>query len=321
MVNGYTIIESGQKYGLRRGEEEVLPCVYDAIWLQSDALIGFRDDDQFGLVSVAEGRVIKEPIYDACFNYFPQYDGQGEEARFISDHGMHRMGDSIYIESVYHLIKKGECMPANFDLGALALIHDDGSIRVLSDDEIFDDYYMVLFICFFETKMGGIEMHRNMMLPFFSQEDRKFFFSSPEEREAVKHLHFIKYVDQVLLEYDLHKSRTCASMPKYTEYKYEAIPSSIIRACETHLSNFYNLGFGTHYELTRQLIFLSWLYANDFIDVFSDLLHRVDHRFAYAGPDENVYITYDHYQLQHISPMLKLYDTTQGYLTILSNLD
>jgi hypothetical protein len=96
--------------------------------------------------------------------------------------------------------------------------------------------------------------------------------------------------------------------PVFIEFNYDVIPAAIIQKCKQHLSNYYEID-ETSEERTKNLIYLSWLYANGFILRFDGGIEFPDHRYEYEDPDGEGHILNNirmQYDLNEIFPFLRL---------------
>lgn len=98
--------------------------------------------------------------------------------------------------------------------------------------------------------------------------------------------------------------------PVFVKFKYESIPSSVIQKCKQHLNEYYVIEEASE-ELIRNLIYLSWLYANGYVFRFEDGIDFPDPHYEYEDPDGEGHIlnsVWMQYDLYEIIPYLKLID-------------
>ena len=111
--------------------------------------------------------------------------------------------------------------------------------------------------------------------------------------------------------------------PVFVEFKYESIPASVIQKCKQHLSEYYVIEDASE-DLTKNLIYLSWLYANGYVLRFEDGIDFPDPRYNYEDPEgeghilNNIYMQYD---LHKIIPYLKLMDKSAESSYVLPHLN
>lgn len=102
--------------------------------------------------------------------------------------------------------------------------------------------------------------------------------------------------------------------PAFVEFKYESIPSSVIQKCKQHLNEYYVIEEASE-ELTKNLVYLAWLYANGYVLRFEDGIDFPDPRYAYEDPEGEGHLLsyiYMQYDLDKIIPYLKLIDKRAG---------
>ncbi|ALI98078.1 hypothetical protein [Rufibacter tibetensis] len=315
-MNGYTLVENNQKFGLKRGSEEVLPCVYDAVWEHSDSLFGFREDEYYGFFSATLNKVIIEPVLSASFLLYKQHDGSNDKPRYRSEFGIHSK-DWVYIELVYSLIKEKDVFPAMGDMMEVVLVHDNGYLETLTTGDGYNFLLnKLLNLSFVELSEGQIVAYWNNNLPFFSTEDEQLYLENQPLAQALAHQQFIEYVDQVISEKGIDKEEI-----EFREFVYEAIPDSIIEACKKHLDKYYVVSECAE-DYIKSFIYLAWLYANDYVVDFGDGLHVPDDRYEFEDPDGepgiNLIILRDLLELEQIIPLLKVSGITQDYLPVLA---
>lgn len=230
-----------------------------------------------------------------------------------------------FIESVHHLLQEDGVIPAQ-DGEGVVLIHDDGRLEWLTeeDEEALKYYsFKVLELSFIETSEGEILPHRDGNMPFLSPEDEKQHESEQPANQAVALVKFMKYVDQVIQEQGLGKYTPKAGIdqPIYRVFDYAAIPDSTVQACENHLGNYYEVEPASA-ELTQNLIYLAWLYANDYVVSVEAGFYTPDHRYEYESPEGecgvNLVGLHDLYNLHKIIPFLKVSGVVGAYLPILA---
>lgn len=111
--------------------------------------------------------------------------------------------------------------------------------------------------------------------------------------------------------------------PVFVEFKYESIPASVIQKCEQHLNEYYIIKDVSE-ELTKNLVYLSWLYANGYVVRLENGIDIPDLRYNYEDPEGEGHILnsiYMQYDLFKIIPYLKLIDIRNAFSYMLPHLN
>lgn len=109
----------------------------------------------------------------------------------------------------------------------------------------------------------------------------------------------------------------------FVKFNYKSIPSSVIQKCKQHLGKHYVVEDASE-ELTKNLIYLSWLYANGYVFRFEDGIDFPDPRYEYEDPEGEGYILNNiwmDFTLYEIIPFLKLMDKRVASSYILPHLN
>ncbi|ALI98098.1 hypothetical protein [Rufibacter tibetensis] len=315
----YQVTSNGYHFGLTYQGVEVLPCINNKLWRITPDLIGFRQDNLFGIYSMPESRVLYEPALCAEVPCFRQVsDGKGAlvtRPRFISSHPGTFMKGRAYLETCDYLFWQRNRLFVLSPSG-IVVITRSGEIREYKGKKPEEVACRIRQRCLFEEEYACLTKSELTAFDYLTEADREL-----EEENFLNGL-FLQGMEQDL-DSLLGSSVVNSDVPEpgepaYKHYDYEGIPPLIKEKLIGHLSRFFDTS--SNERLARLLIYLAWCHANGFVREDQKGNRTIDPWYASLPADadsaESLDSLYEAHQLQPLQHLLYVSAITNSYLDL-----
>ncbi|MFC6997728.1 hypothetical protein [Rufibacter roseus] len=317
----YEITSNGYYFGLKYQGTEVIPCNNNKLWRITKDLIGFRQDNQFGIYSTLENRILHDATLSAEVTYFQRInDKEGAlvtKSRFVSTHPGVFIKTKEYLEVCDFLLWKGNRLLVLSPEGILVILRN-GEIRKYNGKKPKEALDRLQQRCLFEDEHGYV----------VKSELPKFDYLTEADREIDEDNFLNSFIPQEVVTEAVHTSGKPNSPasdlemeePIFKYYNFNEIPPIIREKFINHLDRFYNTP--TNDKLTKFLIYLAWCHANGFIKYDQKGNCTIDPWYA-SLPDfvefpSTVDRLYEAHQLKGLQHLLYISPLTEGYLEVLA---
>ena len=339
-----TVFENRQRYGLRRGDEAVLPALYDAVWPLLNSFWGFRRGDSFGVLA-ADGTVICPCLIPAVYPGFAELTIDDELAAVLESDATFLAFMQAQFPGLHNFYGR-LCKPARWwaEVATPLLANEAQELFLLASDRS-------LVLKGDGTWAWRMRCSEAPMPPllFAAQEPATLTLAKPHEFTVTNEVDLLRWRKQLTDdEIDVEFTDDDYSLPLdvwvvneqaetahwnalaavlassgigfrklgagpspafYIPFTLATLAPSVLAACTAHLTAFFAAEVTNNLSVER-LIYLAWLWANGFVTYNLALgQHQVDSRYDFAAnwfDSATIDALYQDYELDKLLPLLRL---------------
>ena len=337
-----SLFEVNQLFGLQQGGEVVLAPEYEAVWPLPNGFWGFRRDELFGVLA-SDGREASACQLPAVYNGFAELTVEEELEAFLEPEATF----VPFMRQRFQALQLHDdqlCQPTSWLAETITprLTDDEGEVWLYAADRILvlkptRDWEMMkrspkareqqLFYApqhpeatfrqvvpaeFVAADVEDLLRWRLRLTELTEDSDKvdeasAFNWALADGQARTSHLNALK---EVLTNSGIRSLRPVAGVdiPFYKPFDIVLLAPAVRQACEERLNTIFEVDEDSRVYVD-QLIYLAWLWANDFVTYDErDGMHWVDSRYEFDNGwfDNNIIDNiYSEYELDKLVPLLR----------------
>lgn len=329
-----SILELDERFGLARGEEVVIPAIYDAVWPLLDTFWGIRAGNVFGVLAADGSEICPCALPATYWGYAQLQMDQELEAALATKSIFINYLQTNFAGLQTYDIHEGLFQPARWWAETVTphLATDQGELYLYSTEQCLvlttsSSWYwldetpfpcVAPLICATHTPVAFTEIQPQESRKLHDVDFRRMLSwhlqltstgePTQEEIESIW-LRQPIFEDENTgeLEELLSANGIAAAMREDISIEMPALTPAVRRACEKWLLETISGSENTHAQMSH-LIYLAWLWANGYVQktclppyYVVDARYIIDSEWFDNVPIQEVYLRY---QLQALAPLL-----------------
>ena len=337
-----SLFEVNQLFGLQQGGEVVLAPEYEAVWPLPNGFWGFRRGDLFGVLA-SDGREASACQLPAVYNGFAELTVEEELEAFLEPEATF----VPFMRQRFQALQLHDdqlCQPTSWLAETITprLTDEEGEVWLYAADRILvlkptRDWEMMkrspkareqqLFYApqhpeatfrqvvpaeFVAADVEDLLRWRLRLTELTEDSDKvdeasAFNWALADGQARTSHLNAL---EEVLTSSGIRSLKPVegVDIPFYKPFDIALLALAVRRACEEHLNSIFEVDEDSRVYVD-QLIYLAWLWANDFVTYDErDGMHWVDSRYEFDNGwfDNNIIDNiYSEYELDKLVPLLR----------------